>query len=303
MKPKRPSVVALILTYNDSEIVQPCLRTVLASDYPNLSVILVDNGSRTDVVGPLTKAIPGLQTMVFAENAGFAGGFNRAMRQICRERPDADYLWLVSNDVHVTPDTLSRLIDVAEEDEKIGFIGPETFKRGGQGEHDQWITMLGDPENPGDIRLDSERDVRGLQRVEVEFVVGHCLLVRTQVLRTAGLMRDFLIYWEEREWQWRAKQHGWKCFVVPGSLAYHDRDSFGKPHNTYFRTRNYIFFNRLVLARDRRFTSRFVGNLYNELKSAVALGLRRQWSFPHLANFAKGFVHGCVRRVPKVDSL
>ena len=38
-----PKVIALILTYNDSETVLNCIDSVRASDYPNYDVFLIDN--------------------------------------------------------------------------------------------------------------------------------------------------------------------------------------------------------------------------------------------------------------------
>ena len=269
-KPERPSVVALILTYDDADIVRSCIRSVQHSDYPNLSVFLIDNGSRADVAGAIRQAMLDVQIIALPENVGYAGGFNSAMKQIYRDCDgEVDYFWILNNDLEVATDTLSRLMEVIEGDDTIGFVGPETFRRHGHGEHDQWITRRGHPENPGDILLDNELDCHGVKKVEVEFVVGHCMLVRAHLLRSVGMMREFVIYWEEREWQWRAKQHGWKCYVVPGSLAFHDRDSFGKPLNTYFRTRNYIFFNRLVLRSNHCFRRYFLKNLYNEIKGLL----------------------------------
>jgi GT2 family glycosyltransferase len=303
-KPERPSVAALILTYNDATIVLSCIRSVQQSDYPNLSVFVIDNGSQTDVVGDIRRAIPNVNVIALPQNLGYAGGLNSAMKQLYRDRDgDIDYFWILNNDLDVAPDTLSRLIDVIEADSAIGFVGPETFRRGGDGEHDQWITRRHHPDNPGDIVLDSESNVQGATRVEVEFVVGHCLLIRTRTIETLGMMREFFIYWEEREWQWRAKEQGWRCYAVPGSYAYHDRHSFGKPFNTYLRTRNCIFFNRLVLASDPGFMRHFLGNLYKEIKGAVALSLRKEWSLRHTANFVKGFAHGVVRPVPDIDYL
>ncbi len=304
-KPERPSVVALILTYNDAEIVQSCIRSVQGSDYPNLSVFLIDNGSRSvDVVGTIARAIPGTQIIALPENGGYTGAFNTVMRRILRDRNgEVDYFWIMNNDLDVAPDALTRLVDVIEADPTIGFVGPETFRRHGNGEHDQWITRRAHPDNPGIVLLDSEFDSQGAKRIEVEFVVGHSLLVRTPVLESVGMMRELFIYWEEREWQWRAKEQGWKTFVVPGSKAYHDRHSFGKPFNTYLRARNYVFFNRLVLRSYPRYRPYFVSNLYYECKNAVAMFVRRERTFPHLYQFGKGFLHGLVRPIPKIDFL
>ena len=50
-----PRVVAVVLTWNDTELTTACLRSVLASDYPDLRVVLVDNGS-TPPRGPSLAA-------------------------------------------------------------------------------------------------------------------------------------------------------------------------------------------------------------------------------------------------------
>ena len=40
-----PLVVAVVLTWNDTTMTASCVESVLANDYPNLHLILVDNGS------------------------------------------------------------------------------------------------------------------------------------------------------------------------------------------------------------------------------------------------------------------
>lgn len=303
MSDSRPKVVALVLTYNDIENAKRCIQSVCKSDYQNLDIYLIDNNSEMDCVSPIVEDHPSVKVVRLESNGGYAGGFNQGIGHVFKEVDGFDYVWIVTNDLEVEYDTLSKQIEVMENESDIGFMGPETFQRGGSGDHDQWITDLFTQSNPGWIMLDNERDTEGVDLVDVEFVVGHCLLVRKETILDIGLIREFFIYWEEREWQWRGKNAGWRRCVVPGSVCFHDRDSYGKPLNTYYRIRNYIFFNRLVLQHDSNFFKSFVRNIWEELKSCIVLSFRKEWNGKHLRSFIKGFLEGMTRPIPEYQKI
>jgi len=298
-----PHVAVLILTYNDTEMTKQCVKSILASGYSNFTVYLVDNGSNFDCISPITNIYPEINYIKILENHGFSGGFNSSIKYLFENQVSFEYIWMISNDLTVENSALELQVEIMKKQNNIGFMGPETFKRGGEGEHDQWITVLKNDENPADIKLLNEKDVRDQDFVEVEFVVGHCLLVRKEVILDVGLMRDFFIYWEEREWQWRAKKRGWKMFVVPGSICYHDRDSFNKPFNTYFRARNFMFFNRILLKYDGNFRIFLMKNITHEIKWAILMTVKKKWSYSNVIPFFKGFLHGLYKPVPNYDKV
>ena len=258
----KPYVAALILTYNDSTIVKNCIKSIQNSDYEFLDVYLIDNGSKPNFLIEIREAFPDLKIFALEKNIGYSGAFNFAIKEICnKEGRKISYFWILNNDLEVEKDTLSKMISNICDEKDIGFAGPETFRRGQKSEHDQWITYLPDAKNPGMIELDDERQYGNLTRIDVEYVVGHCMLVKREAIDSIGLMREFFLYFEEVEWQHRSKINGWRSVAVPGSVAYHDRHSFQKPFNTYLRTRNYIYYNRVLLITESSFSKYFIKNL------------------------------------------
>ena len=63
---EQPSVVAVVLTWNDTEMTAKCLESLMQSDYENLHVILVDNGSSTPSAACSTCSLPGPPTRLQA---------------------------------------------------------------------------------------------------------------------------------------------------------------------------------------------------------------------------------------------
>lgn len=296
-------VACLILTFNDDKIVLKCIQSVMLSDYNNLKIYLVDNGSDYDLTEILKNRYPLINYIRINENMGYAGGFNYAMKYILNRGEKIDFFWLINNDVSVEKDALSKLISVMIKSPDIGFIGPETFKRDCSGKHDQWITKRNTKENPAGIVLDDEIDAKDREIIDVEFVVGHCILIRFEVIKSVGMMRPgFFIYWEEVEWQWRAKLAGWKTVVCPGSIVYHDRDSFGKPFYNYLRTRNEIFFNRIVLRKEKGFKIIFIKNIRNVFIHCLRMSITNcDWT--NTKCYLKGFFHGFLKSVPEIEYL
>jgi GT2 family glycosyltransferase len=300
---KSPSVIALILTYDDSEQTIRCIESLLNTVYENLTIYVVDNGSHPRFTNDIRLAYPDLSILSNPTNAGFSGGFNFGISNTFLRHPDADYFWLLNNDLEVHPNCLEAMVRCIDDRAHIGFAGPETYKRGGSGEHDQWITRRKNGSNPGYIFLENEFVAKNKDPIEVEFVVGHCMLIRTSALLKVGLIRDFFIYWEEVEWQWRAKSFNYLSCAVPGALAFHDRNSFQSAFNLFLRTRNYLFFNRLLLIDNRKFFPNFMINILLMVKDFISNYIRGRHKISSLWAFLTGFSHGLVKRIPDYPRL
>lgn len=65
---RTPLVVAAVLTWNDTEMTSACLRSVFASDYSNVKVVLVDNGSSEPCGRRLRERFPAIDLVELKEN-------------------------------------------------------------------------------------------------------------------------------------------------------------------------------------------------------------------------------------------
>jgi len=126
-----PKVSILILTYNNLQFNQLCLRSVYCNTtYPNFEVIVVDNASTDGTQGWLTiyaKTHSNLRLILNKDNRGFAGGNNQAAFLSTGE-----FLIFLNNDTVVTNGWVKRLLAHIQSDPKIGLVGPVTNSTGNE---------------------------------------------------------------------------------------------------------------------------------------------------------------------------
>jgi cellulose synthase/poly-beta-1,6-N-acetylglucosamine synthase-like glycosyltransferase len=103
----RPAVSVVIAAYNEATVIERTVRAILASDYPDVQVIVVDDGS-TDGTDQVVRTAFGSEPRVLAlrkQNGGKASALNFGLTAAAGEivvALDADTLF--------APDTISRLV-------------------------------------------------------------------------------------------------------------------------------------------------------------------------------------------------
>ena len=156
------------------------------------------------------------------ENYGFAKGNNIAV-EYALNFINPDYILLLNNDTVVEKSFLLKLVETAEEDEKIGIVGPKILKY-----HDPKIIdstghtlKLGRVLDRGHGELDKgqyddQNDILG--------AIAACSLYKVKMLAEIGLFDEsFFTVYEDAELSWRAHKNGWKARYVPESIIYHKR--------------------------------------------------------------------------------
>lgn len=123
-------ITAIILNWNRPEDTIKAAESVLAQDYPDVSVLIWDNNSTRDVQDMLTVRIgnhPKVR-LLFAElNYGVAGGRNRAFRI-----SDGDIAFFLDSDAVIeTPNALSMVAQRMTEDAGLGAISFEIKRSDG----------------------------------------------------------------------------------------------------------------------------------------------------------------------------
>jgi len=68
---------------------------------PNVELVVADNNSTDESVAYLITNHPSVRVIQFNHNHGFAGGYNKALKQI-----DSEYFVLLNSDVEVTANWL-----------------------------------------------------------------------------------------------------------------------------------------------------------------------------------------------------
>jgi GT2 family glycosyltransferase len=251
-----PAVVAIVLNWNNLPDTLECVGSLRRSDWPNLSVWVVDNDSREDPTGPVCARHPGVRVIRNLRNEGYGGGNNTGLRHALQE--GADYALILNNDVTVAPDTVRCLVEGFEADRRIAMATPTVFYYDRpteiywDGGIIDWET--GDPHHRS-TTLPLEGGVR-----RSEWLDGCAVLVRLSALREIGLLDErYFLYFEDADWSLRARSRGWLNVVMLRAEAWHkvSRSTGGwdNPAVHYYYARNRYLF----------------------LKTHCPVGIRRLW--------------------------
>jgi riboflavin kinase/FMN adenylyltransferase len=242
---KEVSKVAIaILSYNSRERLESFLPSVSESLGDKFETYVIDNASDDDTVEFVQEWFPEIHTIQFGSNYGYAKGYNKAIEQI-----DSKYLVLLNDDVMVTPNWLSPIIKLMEEDASIGACMPSILDYELKTHYEYagaaggLIDKYGVPYCKGRIFDQIERvnpDYNSEE--EVFWASGAAIVVRSDMfINLEGFDESFFAHQEEIDLCWRMKNAGYKVMSVPQSIVYHVGGSslaYDNPKKTYLNVRN-----------------------------------------------------------------
>jgi GT2 family glycosyltransferase len=110
-----------------------------------------------------------------------------------------------------------------------GIVGPQLLNPDGtkQNSFDNFPTLLSEGFNKSLLRilLPSQFPSKRLtipSPFEVESIIGACVLGKRQMVEEVGLLdEDYFFFLEETDWCYRARQRGWRVYLVPQARAVH----------------------------------------------------------------------------------
>jgi glycosyltransferase involved in cell wall biosynthesis len=118
-----PLVSIVTPVFNGANFLRPCIESVLAQTYPNWNYTIVDNCSTDRTLEIAQEYAAGHRKIVVKINDAFVGAVenhNRAFRSISA---DAKYCKLVSADDWLYPESISKLVNLAERHSSVGIVG------------------------------------------------------------------------------------------------------------------------------------------------------------------------------------
>ncbi len=226
-----PKVSIIILNWNGLEDTLECLESLEKVTYPDLKIVVVDNGSKGDDVQILKEKFGHYIHLVCNDqNYGFTGGNNIGIRYIL-DSFDCNYILLLNNDTVVDPEFLAEMIKVAEADSAIGITGAKVYYydfperlQSVWGEIDLWRghARIVPPAISASIR--SREIDRGQydQVKEVDWVTGCCFLIKKDAVEKIGLLDEgYFSFWEELDYCLEARKSGYKTVFAPKAKVWH----------------------------------------------------------------------------------
>lgn len=287
----QPKVFAIVLNWNNPGDTITCISQLKQSNYTNLSILVVDNGSNDNSVEILSQAFSNLLILRNEENLGYAGGNLTGVNYALNN--GADYVCIINNDLIIGIDTISKLVIVSEKNKNQCLCSPKImftdFKQKTYYEGLFFNKKTG---------LIGSRQSNIAEKPDVfcDFIQGSCFLVSTELIRNYGFIRtDLFLYYEEFDYCLKLSKHNISFICVSDTVCYHKVEGtfLESPIREYYRTRN-----NLIILHDNFSKKNFLRYLLFFIYNKTKFHLRNR-SLPLCYATCKGFFHGLIHKTGK----
>ncbi len=245
-----PSVDIIIPHYQRRDMLERCLDSLEKTNYPSMSILVVDNGGSQAGLVFLVKRYRNARLLRLPENRGYSGGCNEGLKH-----SSADYVVFMNDDTEHDPLWLDALVRAALEDKDIGALQPKIlslkdYNKGKKifeyaGAAGGMIDRMGYPWCLGRKFSTIEQD-RGQYDggQDIFWASGVAMFVKRTVAEELGGFDDeFFMQMEEIDLSWRMKLAGYHVRSVPSSVVLHEGGASlhgGSAEKIYFNHRNNI---------------------------------------------------------------
>jgi GT2 family glycosyltransferase len=258
-----PAIAAVTLNFGKPDDTFDCVRSLEASEYPNLRIIVVDNGSSAEARERIHRELPKSVTFIQSDrNLGFAGGNNLGIRKAMEL--GARYVLLINNDAALKSDALRLMAETASRIDRLGILGGKILVANDAGPTAEiwsaggWYSPL---RASGYLAGLGETDHGQYEAAsEAEFLPACMWLVPTDVFRSMGLLdEDFFLYAEDLDYSLRLRRAGYHLYYEPSVVCFHkvsrshwrDRKR-ASPLLNYYTNRNRVLIARRWLSAPER---------------------------------------------------
>ena len=209
-------VAVVIVNWERPEDTIQCVHSVMDADYPDINLILVDNGSSDDSIAQFKAEFGQISIIELPENQGFTGGYNAGIEKALEL--DSPFIFLLNNDTVIEKNTLFELVnsgwDIAVP--KITFYdSPTTIWAAGA----RWRPF------PPTIKMIGYKKTDRPQynaACRLDYATGCALLVRKEVFdKISGFDPRYENYMEDYDFTFRAREAGFEIGYVPGAEVRH----------------------------------------------------------------------------------
>ena len=232
----------LTLSYNDAHHILELLESLKSSSYKDFDYLIFDNDSKQSEAKEELKKSTDVKFIQNDKNLGFTGGVNKALEYV-----NSKYVLLLNSDIILEEDTIKKLLDTIESDEKIAFVSAGIYdynnkdKIASFGGKMNFFTGVGIP-----VRT-RKNGIRELQYGE--YTDACCLIFNKKIFEELGRYDEkYFMYVETEDVEFKAMRNGYKVLIIPEAKVWHKvyGSNSGKKSRraVYHLTRNRFLFIR-----------------------------------------------------------
>lgn len=193
-----------------------------------MNVIVIDNHSDDDSIGILRNRLghlPHVRVVEARKNAGFGGGYAYGIAQV-----ESRYL-LINNPAKILqPEALRLMVERMERDPTLGIIAPKLMHEDGsiRSSARAFPRLFDVIAKRGSARSGQMKSVRRYlqsdaspdKERETDWVIGGCMLIRTDVIKELGGFDErFFLFFEDIDLCRRVRALGKSILYFPQAVA------------------------------------------------------------------------------------
>ncbi|MES9539335.1 MULTISPECIES: glycosyltransferase [unclassified Actinomadura] len=220
----RPSVTAVVVTYNRRGLLHEALAALDAQTRPPDRITVVDNASADGTAAMVAELFPGVDLLALPRNIGGAGGFSAGMARALDG--GADLLWLLDDDTVPEPEALAALLDARTrastgEDGAPALVASKVVWTDGR-DH-----PMNTPRPKPRATAAESRIARAAGCVPIRSASFVSALVDAAAVRERGLpVADYFLWNDDFEFTTRLLR-GRRGLLCPASVVVHKTREFG----------------------------------------------------------------------------
>lgn len=220
-------VTVITLNYNQNQYTIDCIESLLKSNYPNLKIFLIDNGSEINNYNKLIQGAPKdsrLNIIRLEKNIGYVGGVNHGLEKA--NESGAAYFLIMNNDTLIDVSAISALVATALRYDNNAIISGKVYNY----DEKDTLQFIGNAKStkgpldfPSYIKHRREKDIGQYdQEMEMGMLDDIFWLIPKSVFEKVGYYSDyFFLYGEQNDYAIRAVKAGVKLIYTPNAKLWH----------------------------------------------------------------------------------
>jgi len=214
----------IMSAFNNIEMTKIAVESILEFTNVDFSLTIVENNSTEDNSREWVNSLSDkrIKKRLPIENVGGVGARNIGIKDLDK---DSKYVVFVDNDIVVTKNWSSRLIDFMEKNKEVGICGPGSNFAG----NPQLIEGL-NKLDMNQLNVIQERSEEIYKQKYPNFtiapeawpVVGFCMFMRKELVDSIGKFDEKLVAgWDDTDYCRRAEKEKWKLAYVNYVYIHH----------------------------------------------------------------------------------
>ncbi|KRE75408.1 glycosyltransferase [Paenibacillus sp. Soil750] len=212
-----PLVSIVIPVYNQWEYTYSCLKSITLNTEGIAYEIIIADDMSTDETINISSYIENIHVVRDGVNRGFLLNCNNAAK-----RARGEYIFFLNNDTNVQENWLKYLVDLVENNSKIGMVGSKLVYPDGRLQEAGGI-IWNDASGWNYGRLDDPSKPEYNYVKEVDFISGAAIMIRTELWKEIGGFDERYVpaYYEDADLAFEVRKHGYQVVLEPKSIVVH----------------------------------------------------------------------------------